>query len=366
MSTKSTQSTTISDPKDAPLSRRASVFTDEMTMDFVEACAAAAGAGLQYVDVRKLWGMFSHDVPRERWPEMVQILADHGLRLGAIQSNFGKCSLTGPEYEKHIQFFPTLVEQAHFFGTDVIRVFPFWNDMKITYDPPFPGGIRPNLEAALPQIVRQFKPAADLARKEGIRLGFEPEHSTYSGSPQEVARIVEAIDNPNVGVAWDVNNGWDDCSVDDAYALFKGRIFNVHVKERTLTPGEHRIISATPGLRPEGGTDMPGRGEMRPRVASTPERTSGSSTVVGPATPAPADTPTRLRRQPALLGTGALPWLHVMQLLERDGYRGLYSIETHFGVRGEHGWPKLKAATTYFMFALRELLAQSEASLASP
>src|SRR5688500_2568616 len=126
-----------------PLSQRASVFTDEIALDFADACATAAGAGLRFVDVRKLWNGFSHEVPRGRWPEMRQILSDNGLELGALQSNFGKCDLEGPEYEEHIAFFRTLVEQAHYFGTDVIRVFPFWNREKFQYDPPFPGGIRP-------------------------------------------------------------------------------------------------------------------------------------------------------------------------------------------------------------------------------
>ncbi|MDQ3699909.1 MAG: sugar phosphate isomerase/epimerase, partial [Chloroflexota bacterium] len=258
-----------------------------------------------------------HEVPRDRWWEMATILADNNLRLGAVQSNFGKCPISGPEYDDHIRFFPILVEQAHFFGTDTMRVFPFWNETKMTYDPPPPLGLRPNLEATLPEIVRRFQPAADLARREGIRLGFEPEHSTYSGSPQEVARIVEAIDSPNVGVAWDANNGWDDATIDDAYALFRGRVVNVHVKERVLTPEESRALLAA-GAEP--------------------------------------------RRRPALLGSGAMPWPHIIALLEGDGYRGLYSIETHIGSRGEYGWPKLKAATTYYMFALRELLENAEAA----
>ena len=301
-----------------PLSQRASVFTDEITLDFADACATAASAGLRFVDVRKLWNGFSHEVPRSRWSEMKQILGDHGLQIGAIQSNFGKCAIEGPEYDAHIAFFPTLVEQAHYFGTDVIRVFPFWNSEKFQYDPPFLGGMRPSFEPALPKVVKQFEPAAQLARKENVWLGFEPEHSTFSGSPQEVSRIVEAIDSPHVGVAWDVNNGWDDCSADEAYTRFSGRIYNVHVKERTLTPDEHRAVS---------------------RVIE-----SGA----------------RLRRQPTLLGTGAMPWPDLIGALERDGYRGLYSIETHFGARGPYGWPKLKAATTHFMYALRELLEAAE------
>jgi sugar phosphate isomerase/epimerase len=132
-------------PEEAPLRERGSVFTDELTMDFAAACRTAAEAGLRYVDVRRLWDVFSHDVPRARWPELAAILRDHGLRLGALQSNFGKCPIDGPQYEEHRRFFPILVEQAHYFGTDVIRVFPFWNETKLDRTAPPPGGIRPNL-----------------------------------------------------------------------------------------------------------------------------------------------------------------------------------------------------------------------------
>ena len=172
---------------------RASVFSDEIDMDFRTACRTAE-AGLRYIDVRKVGGVFSHEIPRAGWPELAGIMADHNLRLGAVQSNFGKCPISGPQYDEHVRFFPILVEQAHFFGTDVIRVFPFWNEVK--FDPealPPEGASQPPAGAAGDRA--RFRPAADLAAGRGC-AGIEPEHSTYSGSPQEVARIVEAVDNP--------------------------------------------------------------------------------------------------------------------------------------------------------------------------
>ncbi len=114
-----------------------------------------------------------------------------------------------------------------------------------------------------------------------------------------------------------MSNGWDDCSIDEAYRLFRGRVWNVHVKERVLSPDEQRALLAAGG---------------------------------------------ETRRRPALLGAGALPWSHVIELLERDGYRGLYTIETHTGRRGTYGWQKLRAVTTYYMYALRELLEEAEAA----
>ena len=313
-----THSWSVPAPREASLSRRASVFTDEITLDFADACRTAAAAGLQYVDIRRLWNGFSHEIEKSRWPEMASILNDNGLRIGAIQSNFGKCPISGPEYEAHIRFFPVLLEQAHYFGTDVMRVFPFWNEVKLDRFALPPGSIRSNFESTLPEIVKQFRPAAKMAEEAGIKIGFEPEFSTFSGSPQEVARIVAAVDSPNVGVAWDANNGWPAAPMEEAYALFKGKIFNVHIKERALTPDDERLVHRETG---------------------------------------------RAVRAPALLGTGAVPWPELIRTLERDGFRGVYSIETHTGRAGTYGWQKLKAVTTFYMYALRELLEDAEANL---
>jgi hypothetical protein len=52
-------------PAEASISRRASVFSDQSSLDFADACAAAA-AGLQYVDGRRLWNGFSHEIDRSR------------------------------------------------------------------------------------------------------------------------------------------------------------------------------------------------------------------------------------------------------------------------------------------------------------
>ena len=73
-------------------------------MDFRTACRTAAEAGLRYIDVRKVGGVFSRD-PRAGWPELAGIMADHNLRLGAVQSNFGKCPISGPQYDEHVRFF---------------------------------------------------------------------------------------------------------------------------------------------------------------------------------------------------------------------------------------------------------------------
>lgn len=277
----------------------ASVLTDEISQDFEEAVQTAAEAGLRYVDLRNAWGRSCAELGREDWQRMAAILGRYGLRLGVIQSPFGKCQIAEDDYRHHLDFLPNLIAMAHFFEVEVIRIFPFWQtDLSRQ-------ALRPNLVGMLPAIAAQLRRATRLAEREGVVLALEPEHTTYSGSPSEIRAIIDAVGSPALRVAWDVSNGWlpDEPIFPDGYEKIRGLVVNVHVKDRAFPPG-----------REEG------------------------------------------RRLPTLLGTGLVPWPEVITRLAADGYSGLYSIETHFGSKGPYGWPKLKAATVWYMYALRELL----------
>jgi L-ribulose-5-phosphate 3-epimerase len=277
---------------------RASIFSDEVSPDFGEAATAAAACGLQYIDLRNAFGKQWNQFDREDWQTMRRLLEDNGLRMGCIQSQFGKCDI-GEEYES--QHFPKveyLIEEAQFFGVDVIRMFPFWNSDHSHVE------VRPNLPVMLPQIAEKLGRALRKIEAAGLTFAIEPEHSTYSGSLTEVRMVIDAVGSPALKVAWDVANDLGaEPLFPDRYALVRGLVANVHVKERAF--------------------------------------------------PSPDVPPNQMR---VLLGTGAVPWPQVIAALEADGYRGVYSIETHFGSRGPYGWPKLKAASTWYMFALRELL----------
>lgn len=279
---------------------KASVFTDEISPDWEEAVRTAAGAGLSYVDIRDTWGKSCSNLEKTDWQKMAEIMKRYDVRLGAIQSPFGKCNIEEEDYSRHLAFLPNLIEEAHFFGTNVIRIFPFWQAEKEQRV-----RVRPNLAPMLPRIVQQLRRATGLAEQEGVYLALEPEYTTYGGTPSEIRTIIDAVGSPALKVAWDAHNGWlpDEPIFPDGYDKVKGLVVNVHVKDRAAAPGH--------------------------------------------------DESKRVR---ALLGTGVMPWPQIISTLKADGYDGVYSIETHFGSAGPYGWPKLKAATTWFMYALRELL----------
>jgi sugar phosphate isomerase/epimerase len=278
------------------------VFTDEISPDFDDACRTAHEAGLRYVDLRNTWGTSCAVMGRDDWQRLADILTRYELQMGAIQSPFGKCALSDEDYAVHLRYLDNLFAEAHFFKTDVIRIFPFWNEDRTNVR------VRESVRRRLPEIAERLDVAARRAEREGVYLALEPEHSTHGGTCSEIRMIMDAVRSPALAAAWDVANGWtwDEPIFPDGYDLVRGLVKNVHVKERAAPPAP---LEQEPGPR---------------------------------------------RRM--LLGEGVVPWPEVIRRLREDGYQGLFSIETHFGSRGPYGGPKLKAATTYYMYALRELL----------
>lgn len=281
----------------------ASIFSDEISPDFAAAVAVAAECGLHYIDLRNAWGKQWHQFEQQDWQRMRQLLQERDMQLGCIQSQFGKCDI-GEEYEtSHFPKVDYLVEEAQFFGVDVIRMFPFWNADHSRVE------VRPNLAAMLPQIADKLGRALQKVEAAGLTFAIEPEHATYSGSLSEVRMVIDAVGSPALKVAWDVANDLGaEPLFPGRYALIRGLVANVHVKER-------------------------------------PFPTSDASAW----------------HMRVLLGTGAVPWPEVIAALQTDGYAGVYSIETHFGSRGPYGWPKLQSASTWYMYALRELLENANA-----
>ena len=276
----------------------ASIFSDEISPDFAIAVTTAAECGLHYLDLRDAWGKRWNQFERHDWQRMQQLLQERSMQLGCIQSQFGKCDI-GEEYEtSHFPKVDYLIEEAQFFGVKVIRMFPFWNADHSRVE------VRPNLAGMLPQIAEKLGRALRKVEAAGLTFAIEPEHTTFSGSLSEVRMVIDAVGSPALKVAWDVANDLGaEPLFPSRYALIRGLVANVHVKERAFP-------------------------------------TSGASAW----------------HMRVLLGSGAVPWPEVIAALQADGYAGVYSIETHFGSRGSYGWPKLRAASTWYMYALRELL----------
>lgn len=206
---------------------RTCVFADEVSKDFDEAVKLSKEAGAEYMEIRGgIWGKSVTNADDDDIKRMQEVLAKYGMKVGAIGSPFGKCSFEEEDYRKHMEFFPRMVELAHIFHTDIIRMFAFWMPKELRGKP------RPDIKDYLGEIAPRLKPAAEIAEKEGVVMALETEGATLGGTCAEARSIIDAVGSNALRVAWDVNNSWEcgELPYPDGYNHIRGLVRHIHVK----------------------------------------------------------------------------------------------------------------------------------------
>jgi sugar phosphate isomerase/epimerase len=137
-----------------------------------------------------------------------------------------------------------------------------------------------NPDPYVEEIAEHLHRAARLAETSGVRLWLENEPSTNGGYAQEVAHLVARVNSPFLRVLWDPGNERFGGNVPfpDGYEQVRPWIGHVHLKDAVYTPEQ-------------GGKCVP-------------------------------------------IGEGEACLEEQLSALERDGYTGLYTVETHFVPEG--------------------------------
>ncbi len=253
-------------------------ITDEFASDLETAVRAMAGAGLTGAELRVLWDKNILNLGDEEIDRARSILAGAGLKAVSIASPLLKCVLPGSEpldrrferdvfgsahtYEDQPRLMRRACEIAHRTGAPVIRVFSFWRAMEPA--------------RCFDQVAEELRRFAAQAAAEDLILGLENEHACNAATGAETARLVAAVNHPNLKVVWDPANAF--VAGEDAFpggyrALAPDQIVHVHAKDCRLEDG-------------------------RPRWKA--------------------------------LGAGSLDWKGQFAALVGDGYRGWVSLETHW------------------------------------
>jgi sugar phosphate isomerase/epimerase len=208
-----------------------SFFTDEVVRDDLEASVRrGVEAGADGTELRGgLLGKRIQDLSDDEVDRIRDIHRRCGARVSALGTPFGKCDHENPgEVAAHHRMFERMIRLAHAFETPIVRGFAFWT-------PTHKGrkGPRPRIEDCLGAIVPLLRPAAEMARGEGVILAFENEPATLCGTARDARLLVEALGGgPALGVAWDVRNGSELGEVPwpDGYRQTRGLVRHVHVK----------------------------------------------------------------------------------------------------------------------------------------
>lgn len=136
-------------------------------------------------------------------------------------------------------------------------------------------------ERTFDRVASALHALGEQASRRGLVIGLENEHACNVATAQEAAQLLRLVDHPAVKLVWDPANASvvGEVPYPDGYShLPKGRIAHVHAKDCTVS-------------------------EQKP--------------TWGP------------------IGDMGIDWIGQLNALERDGYRGWISLETHW--QGPHG-----------------------------
>ena len=184
-----------------------SVITDEISPDFDHACSVASkDFGLQWVEIRALWGKNIADLNSDDVSRAQAILAKYNLRVTDIASPLFKVDWPGAprsrfstqndsfaataDFKKQDDVLAACIALAKQFKTDKVRCFDFWRLDDAS-----------SFRAAIDDKLRS---ATETARKQGIALILENEFECNTATAAEAARLLAAV--PALGLNWDPAN----------------------------------------------------------------------------------------------------------------------------------------------------------------
>jgi sugar phosphate isomerase/epimerase len=229
------------------------VISDEISKDFDHACYVIAKQfGLQYVELRQVWGKNLQTITDAEITEAQKIIAKYGLHVtdigsplfkvdwpGAPPSQYGSKGDTHGAVETTFKQQEDVLNRSIFlakqFNTNKVRCFDFWRIDDVT---PY--------RAAIHETLLQ---AAEKAGKQNIMLVLENEFECNTATGREAAATLAAVRSPHLALNWDPANavmrGELDAFPNGWAALPKERIHHCHVKNAVKNASGKIVWSPT-------------------------------------------------------------------------------------------------------------------------
>ena len=218
-------------------------FGDEITDLFPEQLRHMTELGIPFIEIRQFQlpggdKKVIVDATSEDLDGIASALADAGMRCSAIGSPVGKYGIEEP-FEGDLERFRGALRAALRLEAPYIRIF--------SYYPPEGGDIR----AHRGEVMRRLGELCQVARDEapGVTLALENESDLYGETPEGCLDVLQTVDSPNLGMAFDPCNfvvaGVD--PVTQAWPLLKDYVRYFHVKDATedtrMVPAGHGVAN---------------------------------------------------------------------------------------------------------------------------
>lgn len=256
---------------------RLSVLTDEVSDDFVPALDWAAKKDFRYVELRMVDGVNVSNLTDDQLDRARREVNTRGLRLSAIASPLFKCALDPSRPVQTGDLFGAKEEDipAHFRKLD--RTVEIARRLGVRFIRIFSFWREKEPRKYFPEIAGHLRKAADVARRAEVVLLLENETACNGGYAEEVADLVRQVEVPSaLRALWDPGNETygGKSPYPEGYRHVKDLLAHVHLKDAVI------------------GAD--GKPQCVP------------------------------------IGSGKAPLLAQIQALEKDGYTGVYTLETRY------------------------------------
>jgi sugar phosphate isomerase/epimerase len=197
------------------------VVTDEISDDLQEAIDIAKSWGLKYIELHRVWGKNICDVDEATLSKVIRMVKSSGMIVTNIDSLTLRCSLNNDEeYSQHINHLLRSIQVAPLFNTNVVRLFSFWKEE--------------NVDEKWDRIFEKMELPIKIAERDGIILGFENVSSGNIGTSDDLEKLFNRFDSPNLKLIWDPGNAYaagEKLPFPDGYEKIKNRTIHVHVKD---------------------------------------------------------------------------------------------------------------------------------------
>ena len=208
---------------------RLGVTTDEIDDDITVASKFLREFGLNYAEVRNIWGKYNTAQPLDKVREARAIFDQHQIRTSVLGTAFFKIPLPPdtPEgrgvLDNQWALLNGAMERAKILGTDKIRVFAFTTKNGAKGD-----------TKDFPRIFELVREAARRAKERNFRLALENVGGSYVSTGEEAAVLLKAVEESSLGLTWDPNNAGlsGEHSFPHGYSkLDPARIIHVHLRD---------------------------------------------------------------------------------------------------------------------------------------
>lgn len=252
---------------------RFTVISDEVSQDLPDLVRFAKEFGLPGYELRSMFGRAFKDLTPADIKEIAKVARGEGWRIFGCSSPVFKCDIDdAAAVRAHQDEFRRSLGVAQELGCDLVRVFTFLRRSAA------------DNAALTPRVVEELRKLDAIAAGTKVRIGVENEHSCILGSALEGAEIIRHLPAPRFGIVWDPCNVlYVPGAPQDPTAGFdaiRGRIHHIHVKD------SRRVVPKPGALQ----------------AVATP------------------------------VGLGDVGWKAHLAQIQRSGYTGNFSLETHWRV----------------------------------